>query len=362
MSLDDMARQLISMETNMRGRLELAEREIMNLRTQLEAGQQGGKGKGEGKGDYDDRRFVKSGLKDFTKIYPEKFTKSEGWKVFEDEVLRWIGVEDEVLQATLKSVTAQAAPVTHQHGRDAVFLYAHLRGWVLESEARQIIKTVKTSDGVEAWRQLARRFDPQTALTKAARLDSITGFAKKNSAKTNKELPIIISKFENRLDSYEEDFKTVALTDDLKMNTLMSILPPGLSNMVKDLIVMHSKTEDTLDYGELKAIVMGRVTRDVNEQSVPMDVDGVDEQQGAIWKPESYSQKVNWADDWAEDPVASVGKQPMQGGIGKGAPAGKGWQSGAGPFMPKGACANCWKQGHWKNECTAPPWSPGGKG
>ena len=75
---------------------------------------------------------------------------------------------------------------------------------------------------------------------------------------------------------YEEDFKTIALTDDLKMNTLMGILPAGLSNMVKDLICYSRKQEETLDYGELKAIVMGRVTRDVNEQSVPMDVDGVD--------------------------------------------------------------------------------------
>ena len=246
MSLDDMARQLIQMETNMRGRLELAEGEIVRLRAQLEAGQQGGKGsKGEGKGDHDDRRFVKSGLKDFTKIYPDKFAKSEGWKTFEDEVLRWIGVEDEELQKTLKAVTAHAEPVTHRHGRDAVFLYAHLRGWVTESEARQIIKTVKTSDGVEAWRQLARRFDPQTALTKAARLDAITGLAKKNVAKTNKELPIIISKFENRLGSHEEDFKTIALTDDLKMNTLMGILPAGLSNMVKDLICYSRRQEET---------------------------------------------------------------------------------------------------------------------
>ena len=79
MSLDDMARQLIQMETNMRGRLELAEGEIVRLRAQLEAGQQGGKGsKGEGKGDHDDRRFVKSGLKYLTNIYPDKFAKSEG--------------------------------------------------------------------------------------------------------------------------------------------------------------------------------------------------------------------------------------------------------------------------------------------
>ena len=132
----------------MRTRLEAAEAEILRLRAQVET--QGGKG---GKGDDGRKFFNKSGLTDFTKIYPDKLLKAEGWKAFEDEVLRWVGVEDEGLATTLKAATAHAVAITHQHGRDAVFLYAHLRGWVVESEARQILKTIKTSDGVEAWRR-----------------------------------------------------------------------------------------------------------------------------------------------------------------------------------------------------------------
>ena len=41
-----------------------------------------------------DRKFVRSVLKDFSKIYPKPFTKAVQWKTSEEDILRWVGVED----------------------------------------------------------------------------------------------------------------------------------------------------------------------------------------------------------------------------------------------------------------------------
>ena len=84
---------------------------------------------------------------------------------------------------------------------------------------------ITNNDGVEAWRQLARRFDPQAALTKAARLRAITAFGKANAVKANAQVPIVIGKFEKGLELYQQDFQTTSLSDDLKKDTLMLLIP-----------------------------------------------------------------------------------------------------------------------------------------
>ena len=67
------------------------------------------------------------------------------------------------MHSTLKAVVSHRDPVTHGHGRDSVFFFAHLAGWAVDVQAKGILKNVRNNDGIEAWRQLARRFNPQTA-------------------------------------------------------------------------------------------------------------------------------------------------------------------------------------------------------
>ena len=142
------------------------------------------------------------------------------WKLFAEQVLSWIGMEDEALHNMLKAVVAQPDQVVHGHGRDSVLFFAHLSGWATETQAKGILNNVRNNDGVEAWRQLARRFNPQTALTKGTRLRAITGFGIKNPAKRNADVLVIIGDFEKKLANYATDFKSEALTDDLKKDTL----------------------------------------------------------------------------------------------------------------------------------------------
>ena len=99
---------------------------------------------------------------------------------------------------------------------------------------------------------------------------------------------------------------------------------------------MNGETEEGISYEGLKKIIIGRVTRDVEDGAVPMDVGQVEVR---------------------TDSVDSLGKGPRQGGLGKGgagraaaaATTAAGKNNSA--TMPKGACAKCWQMGHWKNEC-----------
>ena len=84
--------------------------------------------------------------------------------------MRWIEVESEAVHLVMKEVKNKKVPYPHALGRDAAFLYAHLKGWVEETAGEQIVANVEDNDGIEAWRKLVPRFNPQTAATKGARL------------------------------------------------------------------------------------------------------------------------------------------------------------------------------------------------
>ena len=71
---------------------------------------------------------------------------------------------------------SRSIPVTHECGDESVFFWSHLQDRIKELEAAGIVKMVRGDDGVESFRQLNNRFDPQTALTKSHRLKAIQKF------------------------------------------------------------------------------------------------------------------------------------------------------------------------------------------
>ena len=75
------------------------------------------------------------------------------------------------------------------------------------------MRLVRDDDGIEAFRQLNNRFDPQTALTKSHRLKQIQWFSDKNRAtKKNVEVPALLARFEDMLFRYQEDYPSDALS------------------------------------------------------------------------------------------------------------------------------------------------------
>ena len=106
--------------------------------------------------------------------------------------------------------------MVHECADESVFFWAHLEDWLSDGEALSIVKHVRDDDGVEAFRQLNCRYDPVTALTKSHRLKSIQKFIDKSGAKKNTEVPDLLTRFDDLLLRYNEDYKTEALSDDLK--------------------------------------------------------------------------------------------------------------------------------------------------
>ena len=176
------------------------------------------------------------------------------------------------MAASMRAAVKKKLPHSHTHGRDATFLYAPVCGWVLEADGAKIVNNIDDNDGIECWRKLARRFNPQTAPTKGARLRGITCFAEKHTAKNTAQVPAVIEFLEKCLRNYTKDFSTEALSEDVKKDTLLQIIPQSLATLVQDFMILEkgegdeSGDEDLfadMSYDKLKRLILSRVNRDV---------------------------------------------------------------------------------------------------
>ena len=83
-------------------------------------------------------------------------------------------------------------------------------------------------------------------MTKSHRLKSIQKFIEKNRAKTNTEVPDILARFDDLLLRYSDDYKTEALSDDLKKEALKEFIPSALEQAIKDIMMYRDVKEDSL--------------------------------------------------------------------------------------------------------------------
>ena len=320
--------QMISQDRALNARIAFAEAEVLRLRDKSD------------KSDIKVKGSHKSGIMDSRKIYPEKLKDMARWRKWSARALRWAKMESPELHEALTAAgKSRKAPIHHDCGDEAVFFWAHLEGWIVDPEAAKIVKHVGEDDGVEAWRQLVAQYDPLTALTKGRKLKTIQAYADNHKAKKNREIPSIMATFEEMLSQYYEDFKTEALSDDLKKQSYMDMIPDTLAMVIRDYIVMREMEEDSLNATQIKSFIMGRIQQDLLNLHVPMDVDLVLEEADK-WR--SGDEQADWAN--------SLGTYPQQGAVGKGGKAkgkdskgkdGKpGGKDGKGD-RPVGACSHC---------------------
>jgi hypothetical protein len=243
-------------------RIALAESEVLRLRSRGE----------------DTAKSGKSGILDARKIYPIKLTDMGCWRPWTERVVRWAKMQSpELAAALLAALKSRDTPVTHSCAEESTYFWAHLEDWIHDPEAASIVRLVRDDDGVEAFRQLNNRFDPQTALTKSYRLKQIQKFTDNNRAKTNVEVPALLPKFEDMLLRYHENYSSEALSDDLKKEALKDLIPKALEVTVKDVILFRNMKEDTLNAFQMRTIIMERIAGDVMNQVIRMDVDQVDD-------------------------------------------------------------------------------------
>ena len=101
-------------------------------------------------------------------------------------------------------------------------------------------------------------FDLQTALTKSYCLKSIQKFPEKSRAKKNIDVPGVLARFEDMLLQHAEDYKTEALSDDLKKEAFKELIPPALEQTIKDVVMSRDMRRNSLSSAQVKSIIKRR--------------------------------------------------------------------------------------------------------
>ena len=97
------------------------------------------------------------------------------------------------------------------------------------------------------------------------------------------------------------------MSDDLKKEALKEIIPPALTQTVKDIMMFRNMSEDTLSSAQVMTIIMERIAGDVQNHVIRMDVDHVKTRE------RSAAQSPPQESDWAN----SLGYGPQQDAVGK---------------------------------------------
>ena len=80
-------------------------------------------------------------------------------------------------------------------------------------KAAKIVRLVKNGNGLEAWRKLVRKFDPQNAEVYAAHLEHLVTFGTRNGVKSLGDVLTILDQFRRALDDYEEATGEVGINE-----------------------------------------------------------------------------------------------------------------------------------------------------
>ena len=235
--------------------------------------------------------------------------------------LHWAATqEDPILQAEVDAIIENASEISEG-------LYSAL-AQLTEQEALDIVKNCPRGNGLEAWRRLTRRFDPQTVGRKRALLGKILapGVSKMS------DLSASIEQWEERVRQYQ-DRSRESLSEDVRAGILIEMAPEQLRT---HLYLNQSRLES---YDKVRAEIFSFLEAKYakHTQDDPMDV-------GFVGKGDGGGK-------------SSKGKGSKGNSI-KGEKFGKGSMSSS--FQ--GACFKCGKTGHRSFECRSGGQSSGSKG
>ena len=83
-------------------------------------------------------------------------------------------------------------------------------------------------------------------------------------------------RYESKISKHVEDYEQTPVSDDVKKDVLLQILPKSLESAIKDAMMHYEKDETEMDYEFVKSLVLQRVDREAApEDDDPMDVDNV---------------------------------------------------------------------------------------
>ena len=181
--------------------------------------------------------------------------------------MRWIRIESDELhdlmehaQKAKQSIGIERIPATwasHNH-----YIYSHLKKLMVDLEPAGIVTLVAHDNGLEAWRKLTQKYVPKTLGSKSLRLRRITTFGIQNQARNLSGVSVLIDHYESNISKDVEDYEQTPVSDDVKKDVLLQILPKSLESAIKDAMMHYEKDETGMDYEFVKSLVLQRVDRE----------------------------------------------------------------------------------------------------
>ena len=117
-----------------------------------------------------------AGVFDKKRLYPKELKEAGSFRSRSERFLAWLDMDNEEIGAAFKRAGRQDNPLdtsglTPLQASYSKAIYGHLRS-LTEGfrKARKVVRLVKGDNGLEAWRKLVRRFDPQNAEVFASQL------------------------------------------------------------------------------------------------------------------------------------------------------------------------------------------------
>ena len=124
-----------------------------------------------------------SGIFDKKKLYPKDLKDGSSFRTWSERFLAWVTMDSEEIGKAFTKAGRQDDPLDIS-GLNPLQLsynkaiYGHLRA-LTEGfrKASKIVRLVRQENGLEAWRKLVRKFDPQNAEVHAAQLEALCRLA-----------------------------------------------------------------------------------------------------------------------------------------------------------------------------------------
>lgn len=245
-----------------------------------------------------------SSIFDKKKLYPRELKEAGSFRTWSERVLAWISMDNDEIGQAFKRAGRQDDPldvsaltVTQAAYNKAI--YGHPRA-LTEGfrKAAKVDRLVKDDNGLEAWRKLVRKFDPQNAEVHAARLEQLITFGSRSGVKSLGDAPTILDTSRRALDDYEEATGEAGINEATKKTIMMQLLPPALKIATRDTLMAARTTFAGVSAEYLETIIVQWCEFDdaTMGSAIPMDAGGVD----------------------AQEDVGSLGQRGVGPGLGKG--------------------------------------------
>ena len=174
-----------------------------------------------------------SGVSDKKRLYPRELKDNSSFRSWSDRFISWLEMDNVDIGTAFKRAAKQDNPLnlsglTPTQVAYSKVIYGHLRSLTEGyKKAAKIVRLVKHDNGLEAWRRLVRRLDPQNPEVHAAQLEQIITFGSRHAVKSLADVPMVLDQFERVLEDYEEVTGDGGINEATTKTIMMQLLPPG---------------------------------------------------------------------------------------------------------------------------------------